>query len=134
MPTVAPVPTTMSLTLVVVGTGPAGTVTTGSVLSCASTPAGRIGKLATGEATTLGLLVQPLAVVGTGGIADDDAAGEAEAELTGDAPAADFFPLPCRLNSKTVPTMTITAPTDNHMAVRRRALTRACALAAIRRS
>src|SRR5450755_2785751 len=98
----------MSLTFVVVGTAPAGTVTTGSVLSWASTPAGRIGKLATGEATTLGLLVQPLAVVGTGGIAEDDAAGEADAEVTADAPAADC-PLPLfKLKSSTVPTMTIT--------------------------
>ena len=73
-PTVAPVPTTMSLTSVFVGTGPAGMVTIGSVFSAGSTPAGSSGKLAIGEATTLGLLVQPLAVVGTGGIADDAAA------------------------------------------------------------
>src|SRR5664279_1163005 len=124
----------MSLTFVVVGTAPAGTVIIGSVLSCASTPAGRIGKLGIGEATVLSLLVQPGAVVGIGGTADDDAAGEAEAELTGEAPAAVLWLLLFRLKSTTVPTMTITAPAARPMAVRRRALARACARATRRRS
>src|SRR5664279_4887084 len=97
----------MSLTFVVVGTAPAGTVTIGSVLSCASTPAGRIGKLATGEATELSLLVQPAAVVGIGGTADDDAAGDAEADLTPEAADAVLLPLLLRLKSSTVPTITI---------------------------
>src|ERR1700722_9897146 len=106
----------MSLTSVLVGTGPAGIVTIGSVFSAGSTPAGRIGKFAIGEATTLGLLVQPLAVVGTGGIGED-AAAEGEDELVGgDDRLAAFLLLPGSVNSSTIPTMAITPPADRPVA------------------
>jgi hypothetical protein len=110
-------------------------VTIGSVFNAGSTPAGSSGKFAIGEATTLGLLVQPLAVVGTGGIGDDAAAegdADADAVLTGDTELATFLPLPGSVNSSTIPTMAMTPPADRPIAVRRFALARASARAAIR--
>ena len=125
----------MSLTSVLVGTAPAGMVTIGSVFKAGSTPAGSSGKFAMGDATTLGLLVQPLAVVGMGGIGDDAAAdsdADADAELTGEDRLAAFLLLPGSVNSSTIPTMAMTPPADRPIAVRRFALARASARAAIR--
>ena len=88
-----------------------------------------------GEATTLGLLVQPLAVVGTGGIGDEaDAEGEADsdAEFTGDNELAGFLLLFGSTISSTMATMAMTEPADRPIAVRRFALARASARAAMR--
>src|SRR5450755_300578 len=117
----------MSFTVVVFGTAPAGTVSVGSVFSCASTPAGSTGKLAIGVATTLGLVVQPAALVGAGGT------GEADALLTGDDALVAFLFLLGRVMASTTATITITAPKESPIAVRRRARARACALATMRR-
>src|SRR5437868_10666528 len=117
----------MSFTVVCFGTAPAGTVIVGSVLSCGSTPAGSTGKLAIGDATTLGLVVQPAALVGAGGT------GEAGALLTGDDAFDALLFLLGRVIASTIATIAITAPNDRPMAVRRRALARACALATMRR-
>src|SRR5450631_1199060 len=117
----------MSFTVVFVGTAPAGTVIVGSVFSCASTPAGSTGKFAIGVATTLSLVVQPAALVGTGGTA------EADVLLTGDDALVAFLFLLGRVMASTTATITMTAPNESPMAVRRRALARACALATMRR-
>src|SRR5436309_3042460 len=105
-----------SFTVILVGTAPAGTVMEGSVFSCASTPAGSTGKFAMGDATTLGLVVQPAAEVGAGGTGDAGADG-----LLTDEAAAAFLFLLGRVMASTIATMAITAPKDRPMAVRRRA-------------
>ena len=130
----APVPTTRSFTARAVGTLPAGTVTVGSVASSFDTPAGSSGKFATGVATMLGLLVQPGAVVGTGGVGEPDP--EALAAAESDALAVeleDEWP-PISTTSRTTTTMTTTAAAELPITMRCRALARAAARSVWRRS
>src|SRR5690348_2827066 len=132
--TVSPVPTMRSFVCRVIGTVPAGIVIVGSVLSAGSMPAGMIGKFAIGDATTLGLVVQPSAWVGTGGGgAELEGAGEPLDATGEDAEAAGLL-LPDSTIASTIATIATTAAAEPPIVIRWRAFARAAARSCRRRS